>query len=168
MKLLLVVDVQGSPKVNVERMDGQPLSSEERAGLAEYTAQVRRLHDAMLSEVIKAIHSADIVMLLEDIHLNSRTHPSVLHALGDRPHLISRKAVHDGSGAVIKALGWLWSKITIEVCGNLTGVCIKETVRGLRKELGKGKVRVLAEACFDRPWSEEVLELELREESPCL
>lgn len=166
MNLLVIIDVQGSPRITaVQRDDGRAMTPQEEAtARAHFFADVSGRFDLTLTAICREIRQAGRVMILEEVEAPNRTHPAILHALGPRPHLLARKRTYDGSAVVLEAmLNYGVADARLTVCGSMTSVCVLKTVRGLRKALGAGRVSVAADACFDQPWSEELLEPELRE-----
>lgn len=162
--LLVVIDVQGSPRItSVRRNDGQPITPADEAGaragfLAEATARFERV----LQAISREIRTCDRVLILEEAS-GSRTSPAILHALGPRPHILARKATFDGSSVVLEAMNaYGLDYAQVRVCGCMTTVCVLATVRGLRQALGAARVQVVADGCFDTPWSETLLEASLR------
>lgn len=160
LNLLVIIDVQGSPRITtVSRNDGKAMSpQEEAAARSHFLAETNGRFDLMLTAVCREIRAADRIMVLEEVNAPARTHPAILHALGHRPHLLARKTTFDGSEVVLEAMrDYGAADATVTVCGCITTVCVLKTVRGLRKALGPGRVRVAADACFDSPWSETLL-----------
>ena len=158
MRVLLLIDVAGVPIVHVARVDGQPMQSDEKA---EQRQRVERNYLRFLAHVVaevkRACQEGALVFILEDAALRGRTHPAILYALGDRPHLCGRKGLHNGAPVVLDGLAMLdHAPEAIDVAGALTDVCVRETVQGLREVLGRERVRVLPGCCFDEEWDDAV------------
>lgn len=159
--ILLVVDVQGQPAVSVRHADGRAVQPDDPAFQAfarNAQAGWARMLGAVSRLVSAAVAHSTAVVFLEDAKVNHPTHPALWHALGPAGALVVRKFLDDGSQPALAALAALGVEPgEVLVCGALTRVCVRETVLGLRRALGRDRVRVAPGACFDEEWDEAAM-----------
>jgi nicotinamidase-related amidase len=159
--VLLVIDVQGQPAVNVQTSDGRPAPPDDPAVVALMRkAQIgwARMLGAISPLIADARSRGTVIMFLEDAKVPHPTHPALWHALGATPAVVVRKYLNDGAPVALSALSGLGiDPGDVLVCGALTEVCVRETVLGLRRALGRERIRVAPGACFDEEWDEETM-----------
>lgn len=165
---LLIVDVQATPVINIanfkaSRNDGKPFEPGEKEALYDkLNNQTKLFFNSKLERISSIIdqykRNNDGIIILEDANVPATVNNAIIHALGNYPHIIIRKAVFNGSSYILQAIEIMNLRIKqIEVCGCMTECCVLQTVIGLRKALTPQKVKVIKDACFDKDWDEQFI-----------
>lgn len=164
-KFLVIVDIQATPTVtianfNATRNDGKPFEPGEKEALFDKFNTDMKLHfnsklEIMVDLIEQYKSNKDGIFILEDANSPAPIHNSLIHTLGSYPFICIRKPVFNGSAFILSAIKHMELKVKeLEICGCYTRCCVLQTVIGLRKVLGPEKVKVIANACFDKDWEE--------------